>query len=130
VIADQGGHSYDAPAAFDNLHDWVLSLPWVVERRSILASPSIRAFAIDCRPLARKQMWLVTGLGRGVVPRAGDVSVILPSAVAETTEREGLAVRLVPMPRGHVLLAASDAAASSPRAIEALVLRAYGHAMS
>jgi hypothetical protein len=131
VLADNSGSARrDAPAAFTNLRDWVLSLPWVIERRFYLGTPALRAFAIDCEPLARRQMWLITGLRRGYVDPAGDVAVILPSDIAEAVEAEGLALPLVPMPRGNMLVVASDETATNPRAVEALVLRAYGHAMA
>ena len=42
--------------AFDNLHEWVLSLPWVVERPFNVGTPGVRSFAVDCEPLGRKQL--------------------------------------------------------------------------
>ena len=51
-----------------NVYEWILSLPWVVERPDGLGTPGVR-FAVDCEPLDLRQLWLVTGLpapGRGV----------------------------------------------------------------
>ena len=50
-----------ASGAFDDLHEWVLSLPWVVERPYSLATPGVRAFTVACEPLGRQSLWLLTG---------------------------------------------------------------------
>src|SRR3954467_3053467 len=36
---------------FDDFHEWVLSLPWVVERPVDPENPEMRSFAVDCEPL-------------------------------------------------------------------------------
>ena len=48
--------------AFDDFHEWVLSLPWVVEREHKLGTPGARSFGVECEPLGRSQLWLLTGL--------------------------------------------------------------------
>ena len=45
-----------------DVHEWVLGLPWVVERPTDGTRPDVRLFAVDCEPLQRRQLWLVTGL--------------------------------------------------------------------
>jgi hypothetical protein len=116
------------PASEDeHLHEWVLSLPWVVERQHSLA-PGVRTFVVDCEPLALRRLWLVTGLGRQDARLPTTVTVVLPGDAAETAEEAGWGVRRVPLPANHVLMD-SDAEAR-PADREALVLTAYGYAMS
>src|SRR6478672_6630004 len=40
----------------DRMHEWVLSLPWVVERPDDDTAPGVRYFAVDCEPLDRRQV--------------------------------------------------------------------------
>ena len=49
--------------AYRDVREWVLSLPWVVERPTDGSRPGVRLLAVDCPPLGRRQLWLVTGLG-------------------------------------------------------------------
>jgi len=49
----------------DELHEWVLSLPWVVERSFSLGTPGVRAFAADCGVLGIRRLWMITGLELG-----------------------------------------------------------------
>jgi hypothetical protein len=108
----------------DGFYDWVLSLPWVVERPYGFGSPGVRSFAVDCTPLHRQRMWMVTGLcERGI-------AVIVPDEAACAIEDRGWARILSPMPAEHVLMVASDVTAANPRTLEALVLAAYGCAMA
>jgi hypothetical protein len=116
--------------AFDNLHEWVLSLPWVVERPCGVGAPAVRSFAVDCEPLGRKRLWLVTGMRRASTPGVLDVAVILPIEAALAAENAGLGRCSVPMPAGYMLLRAVDGTLRRPLALEALVLAAYSHAMS
>jgi hypothetical protein len=43
-----------APRAFDDVHEWALSLPWVVERPYSVATPGVRALGVDCEPLGER----------------------------------------------------------------------------
>jgi hypothetical protein len=112
----------------EDLHEWVLSLPWVVERPRSLPMLGVRSFAIDCEPLERRRLWLITGLtsdsGRA------DIAVILPIAAAEVFEAAGRGRRISPMPRGHVLMTACCDRVDEPAAVELVVLTAYNHAMT
>jgi hypothetical protein len=60
--------------AFDDFHEWVLSLPWVVERPYALATPGVRGFGVECEPLDRRQLWLLTGLPRARVTPSASAS--------------------------------------------------------
>jgi|tagenome__1003787_1003787.scaffolds.fasta_scaffold20789479_2 hypothetical protein len=104
-------------------HDWVLSLPWVVERPSPVVTPGIRTFAINCEPLGIRQLWLVTGLqhGRGV-------AVVLPTARANDYEVQGVGRVMAPMPADHTLVGVTDNA--DDRILERLILDAYSTALS
>ena len=77
-----------------NIHEWILSLPWVVERPYGVGTPGVRSFAVDCEPLDLRQLWLVTGLTRtGNGERALGAAVIVPTELAEDFETVGLAHR-------------------------------------
>jgi hypothetical protein len=124
IVAIEGGR-----VACD-VHEWVLSLPWVVERPFSLETPGVRCFAVDCEPLDRRQMWLVTGLesyGRSGNPR---VTVLVPGDAANQIERAGQGRTVAPMPSGHVLLTLDDSVGQRQHELEALLLTAYCYAMS
>ena len=117
-------------AAFDNLHEWVLSLPWVVERPFGVGTTGVRSFAIECEPLGRRQLWLITGLLNHRRGTGDAVAVILPREAAIAAEVAGLGRQTVPMPADHVLVVAYDDAGADWLRDEALVLSAYSHTMS
>ena len=110
------------PTSTDALHAWILSLPWVVERRYEVV-PGVRTFAIECEPLGVRRPWLVTGLSH----RPG-VAVVVPDQLAEDLEILRLARTVAPMPAGHVLAYVLDEA--GPTDLERVVLEAYGAALS
>ena len=77
-----------------DVHDWVLGLPWVVERPTDGTRPDVRLFAVDCEPLQRRQLWLVTGLELAHDGRVG-IAVVMPGAAvpSSNTARMGSASR-------------------------------------
>ena len=109
----------------DGLHEWVLSLPWVVERPSNPETPGVRTFAVDCEPLDRRQLWLVTSEGAFF-----SIAVILPTDAAREIEALQLGREIAQMPRRHVLLGLTRDPAEEPRRAEQLILTAYSYAMS
>jgi hypothetical protein len=109
-------------ADIDQLHDWVLSLPWVVERPYSLGWGGVRIFAIDCPPIDVRKVWLVTGL-----VTASGIAVVVPDEVADEFEVLDLARSLSPMPAGHVLASVCEIAC---RDVERVVLEAYASAMA
>jgi len=119
-----------APRAFDDLHEWVLSLPWVVERPYSVGTPGVRAFAVDCEPLGRRQLWLLTGLQRALESDGIGIAVIVPAEVADKIETTGWGRSLAPMPDRHSMVAVYGDAVGRRADLEALVLTAYGFAMS
>jgi hypothetical protein len=119
----------DAPRAFDDFHEWVLSLPWIVERPYSLGSPGVRCFGVDCPPLGRKQMWLFTGL-QGRLDSGLGLAVIVPTEAAHELEDVGWGRTVAPMPPGNQLVAVSDESIDRRSELEVLVLTAYGYAMS
>jgi hypothetical protein len=64
--------------ALDDFHEWLLSLPWVVERPYNLETPGVRCFGVECEPLGRRQLWLVAGRQRQLADGIG-LAVIVPS---------------------------------------------------
>jgi hypothetical protein len=116
----------DRADSLDQLHTFVLSLPWVVERPDAFAR-SVRMFAVDCEPLDLQRLWLVTDRSKGV-STGTRVEVMLPSAVAERAEDAGLGARAMTMPADRVLVRAH--ADNDVVQTEALVLAAYECALS
>ncbi|MDQ1449474.1 MAG: hypothetical protein QOC79_2445 [Actinomycetota bacterium] len=119
----------DAPA-FDDFHDWVLSLPWVVERPYSLGTPGVRSFAVECEPLGRRRLWLLTGLHRELEVGGIGIAVIVPVEAAGAIEGAGWGRSIAPMPVRHVMVTVYGETADRREDIEALALTAYGYAMS
>ena len=119
-----------AAGDLDGVHEWVLSLPWVVERPRDPNAPDARTFAVDCEPLGCRRIWLVTGVHGDTNCSGAGLAVVLPleaaSAVAADGEGRGVAF----LQGGHVLVRLSTHPARQPRRVECLLLHAYGHAMS
>ena len=122
--------SNEPTPAFDDFHDWVLSLPWVVERPYNLDTPGVRCFGVDCEPLGRRQLWLMTGLDGARRRSCPSLTVIVPRDAASEIEDAGWGRTLAPMPREHSLLAIDGSAVDCRRDTEELVLTAYGYAMA
>jgi hypothetical protein len=67
------------------LHEWVLSLPWVVERPARQRPSGPRHFAVNCKPTGCRRIWLTTG----PVGDRGDrqeltIAVVLPIELSST----------------------------------------------
>jgi hypothetical protein len=114
--------------AFDDFHDWVLSLPWVVERPYSLGTPGVRAFGVDCEPLGRRQLWLVTGLQAEMESDGFGLALIVPEEAAHEIEAARCGRSVAPMPARHAMVTVYGDLDRSQ--IESLVLSAYGYAMS
>jgi hypothetical protein len=112
----------------DRMHEWVLSLPWVVERPDDASTPDVRCFAVDCEPLDRRQVWLLTGLTAD--NNTSGIAVLLPLEAAAEIEGLGLGHVFALLSDKHVLVALTAGAAKRRECIEAVVLTAYGCAMS
>jgi hypothetical protein len=113
-----------------DLHEWVRSLPWVVERRYSLATPGVRCFGVECEPLGLRRLWLLTGLVDNTPRSEPSVAVIVPLEAADDIEHAGWGRRVSPMPHEHVLMSVDGSACDRRRDVEALVLTAYSYAMS
>ncbi len=113
-----------------DLHEWVLSLPWVVERPYNAGAAGVRSFAIDCQPLGRRRLWLVTGLQQGLHFDSVGIAVIVPFETASSIEDAGWGRAVTPMPPQHVLVDVSGDVAVRQRDLEVLLLTAHDDAMS
>ena len=107
----------------DAFHDWILSLPWVVERPYVLGIRGVRAFAVDCPPLDIRRMWLVTGL-----PSGRGVALIVESSQADAYVNAGVAAPLAPMPARHTMITLSDDLGDS--GLERVILDVYSTLLS
>jgi hypothetical protein len=105
-------------------------MPWVVERPYSLGTPGVRAFGVDCEPLDRRQLWLITGLRNPLYAVDAALAVIVPNDAAEAIEQRGWAYRWTPMPAGHILMMARPGVANRPQEIEALAITAYSFSMA
>lgn len=115
---------------FENFHEWVTSLPWVVERPRNPDTPGVRCFGVDCEVLDRRQLWLLTGMDRHLDTDCLGLAVIVPQTIAVDVEHAGLGRVLSAMPRGYALLTVSSKALAGRGELEALVLSAYVWALS
>jgi hypothetical protein len=120
----------ESSRAFDDFHEWVLSMPWVVERRYGVGTPGVRAFGVECEPLGRRRLWLLTGLQLGSERRGLGLAVIVPTCAADEIEAARWGRCLAPMPGDHQMVTVSGDPRGRRRDVEALVLTAYGCAMS
>jgi hypothetical protein len=123
VVTEEG-------TAFGGLHEWVLSLPWVVERPFSLEAPGVRCFAVDCEPLGRRQLWLVTGLDNNGGTSGPGITMLVPQPAANAMESTGQGRVVAPMPDGHALVTMDASSCQQPQEVEALLLTAYRYAMS
>jgi hypothetical protein len=115
---------------FDDFHEWVLSLPWVVERPYSIGTPGVRSFGVDCEPLGRRRLWLLTGLQRELEIDGMGLAVVVPSSAANDIECAGWGRSAAPMPGQHELVSVYSESIDRPQDLEALVVTAYGYAMS
>jgi hypothetical protein len=117
--------------AYTDIQEWVLSLPWVVERPTDGSRPGVRLFAVDCPPLERRQLWLVTGLGQTLHDddEGTGIAAVMPVAATRTADSAGWELhRATPLPADHVLVTFRGDVGRDE--IDALILEAYSHAMS
>ena len=113
-----------------DVHEWVLSLPWVIERPTDGTRAGVRLFAVDCEPLQRRQIWLVTGLELVDDGRVG-IAAVMPVAAVRSPNATGWIVHpATPLPAGHVLVMLQHESVIRRDEIETFVLTAYEHAMS
>jgi hypothetical protein len=118
--------------AFVDLDEWVRSLPWVIERPPDARWPGARCFEVDCPPLERRQLLLITGLARlGSMQSGGPAIVaVIPARACAEVEAAGWIPRALPTMAGHVLVTPGCAVARERDNLEAVVLTAFSHAMS
>jgi hypothetical protein len=120
---ETGDWAADTSVNHEALHEWVLSLPWVVERHYSFGVRGVRIFAIDCPPLGVREVWLVTGM-----PMSSGVAVVVPLALAEDFEILHLAEPMAPMPDEHVL--ATVCTTADDAEVERVVLAAYSSSLA
>ncbi len=115
---------------FADFHEWVLSLPWVVERPHSCGTPRVRTFGVDYEPLDRHRIWLITGLHKPSEVDAVGLAVIIPDDAADAIVEAGWAYRWAPISAGHVLMRASDESAIRPKGPNCFAIAAYSYAMA
>lgn len=119
-----------AASAFDDVVEWVRSLPWVVDRSVHGGSRGVRLFAVDCAPLGRRRLWLVAEPAKNA-PDGVDLGAVIPVAASWDAEAAGWKVhRAMPLADDQVLMTLGSDTVHERHGIEAFVLAAYSHAMS
>jgi hypothetical protein len=86
------------------LHRWVLGLPWVVARPGPTAMPGVRYFAVDCEPLGRRRLWLLTGSLGPVAANGWRVHIVVPASTSLRMVGAGDAVLVAPIGVEHDLV--------------------------
>ena len=127
---DQKAPSIRDASPSDDFHEWVLSLPWVVERPFSLDTPGVRSFGVDCEPLGRRRLWLLTGVRHELGINGIGLAVVVPWHAANDIECAGWGQSVAPMPGEHALVNVYSELLGRRHDIEALVLAAYVYAMS
>jgi hypothetical protein len=125
------GRRGEAPGRLGEVHEWVRSLPWVVERSPFHALPGsqVRVFAVDCEPLDRRQVWLLTGHVPTLFDQP-DVAVVMPRSMALAATERGWVVHAdALLPEDHVLVALANDAHREHAEVEALLLAGYCYAL-
>jgi hypothetical protein len=116
--------------ARQQLHRWMLSLPWVIERPGMVTAPGLRWFAVDCRPLAIRRVWALTG----ALDDSGsmwDVHLVLPRAAATSVLVFAEAELTDPITASHCLVTLPAGPRRRPaQQLEQLLLVAYAAALS
>ena len=92
------------PATIERLHGWLLGLPWVVERPALTEAPGLRWFAVDCRPLGRRRLWLMTGTLGDIAGDDFGVHVVLPGPAAHHLADAGEGSVIATLGRDHRLV--------------------------
>jgi hypothetical protein len=86
------------------LHRWVLGLPWVVARPGPAAMPGVRYFAVDCEPLGRRRLWLLTGSLGPVAAHGCRVHIVVPTSTSRQLVGARDAVLVAPIGVEHDLV--------------------------
>jgi hypothetical protein len=130
--AARASSSEHPTCAYAYLDEWVRSLPWVIERPRDERWPAVRVFVVDCPPLKRRQLLLITGLRRRTSDgEAGSgVAAVMPAIACREPDGAGWAHRAAPSIDGHVLVTTGGDRAPEREDLEALVLKAFSYAMS
>ena len=112
----------------DELHRWVVSLPWVVVLESLPGEPTVGRFAVDCPPLECTSVWLTLGPFDEPDGRL-DVRVALPRTLAHRGVAVGWAVPMIDLSGDKVVVGvATPTTTTELRAVEALLGVAYSAA--
>jgi len=92
------------PLSVERLHDWLLSLPWVIERPGVAEAPGLRWFAVECEPLGRRRLWLLTGAFGNVDTDGFGVHVVFPTEAARRVVDAGVGAMVAALGDEHTLV--------------------------
>jgi hypothetical protein len=120
--------------AFSDIHEWVRSLPWVVEESTDARWPGIRAFVVDCPPLDRHRFLLASHpAGQTAFGQTYGIhlAAIMPIEASDDAEAARWNVHnALPLAAGNALVTIGGEVMRERDAVEAFVLAAYSYAMS
>jgi hypothetical protein len=92
------------PVTVERLHGWLLGLPWVIERPGMAEAPGLRWFAVDCEPLGRRRLWLLTGAFGSVDTDGFGMHVVFPTAAARRIVDAGVGAVVAALGDEHNLV--------------------------
>ena len=92
------------PVGVERLHGWLRGLPWVIERPGMVEAPGLRWFAVDCEPLGRRRLWLLTGAFGNVDTEGFGLHVVFPAATARRVVDAGVGAMVAALGDEHTLV--------------------------
>jgi hypothetical protein len=104
------------PVGIEHLYGWLLGLPWVVERPGRPEAPRLRWFAVDCEPLGRRRLWLLTGALDDIATDEFGVHVVFPTPAARRIVDAGEGSVVAPIGDHHNLVPFASTPPKGPTA--------------
>lgn len=115
----------DEHELIDELHRWVLGLPFVEELNAVPSAPHVRRFAVCCPFLGCSSVLLLTGrFGTDEHDHGDAVSAVLPRPIARTLAARANVGPDLPGDR-HLVAMKSPASADELLSLEDVLLTAY-----
>jgi hypothetical protein len=114
------------PAELAALTDWVLGLPWVIERAEFAQAPGVRCIAVECDLLDRRRIWLLVGDIGWEGTDNHLITLVLSAELSDHALAAVSATLVAELPSGHRLVSVPTPRHESEfAALRTLMLAAY-----